>query len=173
MNWWTVTKLRNRVCSVACAAMLVMMLPATVQAATVNATVNAKFLKTLTLTSKQGFDFGTVLLPSSGSAVTLSVSRTGVLTCPPPLACSGTPKQAIFNVAGSNQQTVRIIAPAITLTNGTGGSLIFTPDVTASLTLTNSGSPGTDFGMGGSVSVSPTTPDGSYSGTITITADYQ
>jgi hypothetical protein len=159
-----------------CAALLglfALALPAKAQAASVNATVNAKFLKTLTLTSKQSFDFGTVLLPSSGSAVTLSVSRAGVLTCPAPLACSGTPRHAIFNVAGSNGQIVRIAAPAITMTNGSGGSLLFTPDVTATVTLTNSGNPGTDFGMGGSVSVSPTTPDGSYSGTITVTADYQ
>lgn len=147
--------------------------PAEAQAASVNATVNAKFLKTLTLTAKQGFDFGTVLLPGSGSAVTLSVSRTGVVTCPAPLVCSGTPKQAIFNVSGSNKQAVRITAPAITMTNGSGGSLTFTPDVQATVTLTNSGNPGTDFGMGGSVILTPTTPDGSYSGTITITADYQ
>lgn len=143
------------------------------EAATTSTTVSASFLKPLVLTAKQGLNFGQVVLPTSGSSVTLSINRTGVLTCPAALTCSGSTSQAIFNAAGSNNQTVKITVPAVTLTNGTGGILTMTPDVVASIFLTNSGAPGTDFGVGGSIIVSPTTPDGNYTGTLTVTADYQ
>jgi hypothetical protein len=164
---------RTSMCAIAVAAVAALAVPTAVGAATINAPVNAKFLKTLTLTAKQNFDFGSVLLPSSGSAVTLSISRTGVLTCPAPLACTGTARHGIFNLSGSNAQVVRITALSVPMTNGTGGTLTFVPDAPATITLTNSGSPGTDFGVGGSISVSSTTPDGTYSGTVAITAEYQ
>ena len=122
---------------------------------------------------RQDFDFGQILLPSSGSAVTMSISTTGVVTCPSPLVCSGTPRPAIFNAQGSNQQVVRITASPTTLTNTAGNTLTFTPIVPSNFTLTNSGAPGTDFGVGGSITVSPTTADGVYTGTLTVTADYQ
>lgn len=135
--------------------------------------MSASFLKPLVLTAKQGLNFGQVVLPTSGGSVTLSISRTGTLTCPAPLSCSGSTSQAVFNAAGSNNQTVKITVPDVTLSNGTGGTLTMTPDVVASFSLTNSGAPGTDFGVGGSIIVSPTTPDGNYTGTLTVTADYQ
>ncbi len=58
------------------------------------------------------------------------------------------------------------------LSNGTD-SIPFTPDAPASVTMTNSGAPGTDINIGGSISVSPTLVGGTYAGTITVTADYQ
>jgi hypothetical protein len=60
----------------------------------------------------------------------------------------------------------------VTLSNGTS-NLILTPDHAASVLLTNSGSPGVDFGVGGSVTISNTTPDGDYTGTFALTAEYQ
>lgn len=147
--------------------------PASAQAAATNITVKATLLKTLVLTAKQDFDFGQILLPSSGSNVTMSISTSGVVTCPSPLICSGTPRQAIFNAQGSKQSMVHVTATPVNLTNAAGDTLTFTPIVPADFQLANSGAPGSDFGIGGSITVGPSTADGVYTGTLTVTADYQ
>ena len=155
------------------AAMLALLQSAPAEAGTANAVVKAGLIKPLALTAKQDFDFGQIILPLSGSAVTISVSQAGVRTCPAPASCNGLAKQAIFNVQGSNQQIVKISAPSINLTNAAGNTLLFTPIAPATVTLTNSGNPGLDFNIGGSITVSSTTPDGNYTGTLVVTADYQ
>lgn len=168
-----VTHLTYKMRCVAMSAALMLMLPVPAEAASTNVTVKATLLKTLTLSAKQDFDFGQILLPSSGSAVTMSISTSGVVTCPSPLICSGTPRPAIFNAQGSKQASVQVRAAPINLTNAAGDTLTFTPIVPPNFTLSNSGFPGTDFGVGGSITVSPATADGVYSGTMQVTADYQ
>lgn len=141
------------------------------RAATVNAAVTATVSKPVMLSAKQGLDFGQIIL--SGSGGTVSVSQAGARTCPAPLTCSGTVTPGILNVSGSNGKVVLISAPAVDLTNATGDKLRFTPSVPASVTLTNSGFPGSDFNMGGSITLTATSADGVYSGVVTVTADYQ
>jgi hypothetical protein len=46
-------------------------------------------------------------------------------------------------------------------------------DNPGSALLTNSGPPGTNFSLGGSISLSSTTVSGTYSGTFNVTVDYQ
>jgi hypothetical protein len=58
------------------------------------------------------------------------------------------------------------------LVNGTD-TIAFTPDAPSSITLTSSGVPGINFDVGGSLSVSGSIPAGLYSGTMTVTANYQ
>lgn len=143
-------------------------------AASVNATVKARVLKPLQLTTKQGLDMGTILLSGAlTSNVNVSLSQAGVLTCPAPLTCSGTPLVGIMNLSGSNGNPVLISAPAVDLTNALGARIRFTPSVPATITLPNSGNPGTDFNMGGVLTLTPTTSEGTYSGVVAVTADYQ
>ncbi|MEO8619321.1 MAG: DUF4402 domain-containing protein [Sphingomicrobium sp.] len=142
-------------------------------AASVNASVNAKVIKPLQLTAKQGLDFGQILLGAGTGSWTVSLSQTGTLTCPAPLVCTGAPRTAILNVAGSNGNVVLISAATTDLTNATGSKIRFTPSAPTSVTLTNSGNPGTDFNVGGALALTATTADGTYSGVVTITADYQ
>ena len=58
------------------------------------------------------------------------------------------------------------------LVNG-GNTIPFAADVLGSLTLANSGAPGTDVDVGGTLTIDGSRPGGVYSGTLTITADYQ
>jgi hypothetical protein len=144
-----------------------------VQAATVTAQANVKVLKPLTFKSKQDLEFGQIILGGTGTK-TVSVSSTGALTCAAGLTCSGATRQAIFNVAGSNGEVVRIFAAPSDLINATDGSRMrFTPVAPASVTLINSGAPGLDFNVGGSIAIPSTTTDGVYSGVMDITVDYQ
>ncbi len=150
-------------------------IPATgARAATINASAKAKVVKPLTFTVKRNLDLGTIMLSSTPGTSTVSLSMAGVLSCGSGLTCSGAPLPAIFNVAGTNGNVVRITAVASDLINATDGSTLrFTPIAPASVTLTNSGSPGKDFNVGGSITISPTTTDGTYTGNIEVTADYQ
>ena len=142
-------------------------------AVTVTAKANVKVLKPLTFKSKQDLEFGQIILGGTGTK-TVSVSSTGVLTCAAGLTCSGATRQAIFNVAGSNGEVVRIFAAPSDLVNATDGSTMrFTPVAPASVTLVNSGMPGLDFNVGGSIAIPSTATDGIYSGVMDVTVDYQ
>jgi hypothetical protein len=140
------------------------------------ATANARIYRPLILRADRNLDLGTIVmgtLPAGGETVTLTAA--GGFTCGAGnLTCSGTPVTAQYNVQGSNNAVVRILVGASSLTNGTGGTVAFTPlaPSPATVTLTNSGAPGSNFFVGGQITVLPTTAEGVYSGNIDVTVDY-
>jgi hypothetical protein len=143
------------------------------QAASTIIQANAKVVKSLTLTAKQNLDFGTITLSGTPGTFTVSVSMAGIVSCPSGATCAGTARPAILNVQGSNGQVVRITVANASLVNSVDGSTIaYTPEAPATVTLTNSGFPGKDFNIGGSIAV-PSTADGTYSGNVEVTVDYQ
>jgi hypothetical protein len=145
-------------------------------AATVTAQAKANVVKPLTISSVQDLDLGTILLANgSWAGATVILTRGGALTCPAPLTCSGTTQVAIYNIAGSKQQSVSITVPNVTLVNQSDSTktLTLVPDNQATVTLANSGAPGSNVPIGGSITVDSTTADGTYTGTFNVTADYQ
>lgn len=161
--------------TVAAALLAAALHAAPASAETITARANAKVLKPLVLTSIQNLDLGTVLIGTgSWSGTTLSLSRAGVLTCPAPLVCSGATRVARYNVAGSNNTTVRIIVPDVTLVNQSDSTktLTMVVDSPGSVMLTNSGAPGHNFPLGGSIQLNSTTANGTYVGTFNVTVDY-
>ena len=146
-------------------------------AATQSAAVQASVIKPLTLTSLQSLDLGTITLrPGTWSGATVSLSRTGTLTCTNPnLICSGVTAVARYNVTGTNKMVVRITAPNVTLINSADASqtLSMVVDNPGQVMLTSSGAPGNDFDLGGSVTLNSTTASGTYVGTFNVTAEYQ
>lgn len=145
---------------------------ASAEAAQITIQANAKVVKALTFSSKQDLDFG-MIMPSATGTSTVSMSMMGVVTCPSGSTCSGATRPAVFNVQGSNQQVVRIFVAQSDLVNSVNGSTIrFTPVAPATVTLQNSGFPGSDFNVGGSIAI-PSTADGTYIGNIQVTAEYQ
>lgn len=149
--------------------------PAPAIAATITVKVKAQVVKPLVLKRVRDLDLGTVLVPRGAWAgATLRLSRTGALTCPASLTCSGVTQTAIYNVSGSNQMTVRISAPDVKLINQSEPSktLTMVVDSPASVPLTNSGNKGQDFPLGGSIRLDSTTTDGTYLGTFNVTVDY-
>jgi len=145
---------------------------ASAEAAQVTIQANANVVKAMTFISKQDLDFGTVM-PAATGTTTVSMSMTGAITCPAAATCTGASRPAVFNVQGSNKGLVRIFVGQSDLVNSANGSTIrFTPIAPVTVTLTNSGAPGTDFNIGGSIAI-PSTADGTYIGNIEVTADYQ
>lgn len=142
-------------------------------AATITASVSASAVKPLVFSSKQDLDFGTISLPSSVVPLTVTIANDGTRICPAPLVCSGLSRQAIFNVQGSNGQVVLITAAASDLVNASDGTkLRFTPLAPLTVILTNSGQPGRDFDVGGSITIPTTATDGLYTGDIEVTVDF-
>ena len=143
------------------------------QAAQTTIQASAKVVKSLELSSKQNLDFGTITLSGTPGTYTVSISLTGVITCPSGATCSGLAQPAIMNAQGSQGQVVVISVASSNLVNSVDNSTIpFTPVAPSSITLTNSGFPGRDFNVGGSIAI-PSTADGTYSGNVVVTANYQ
>ncbi|MFP5328890.1 MAG: DUF4402 domain-containing protein [Alphaproteobacteria bacterium] len=145
-------------------------------AETINAQAKAQVVKPLTLSAIQNLDLGTLLLgPGSWSGATVSLSRSGSLTCPANVTCSGAAMVARYNVAGSNKQTVIIHAPNVTLVNQSDSTktLTLVVDSPGSVYLPNSGAPGTNFNLGGSLTLNSTTAAGTYVGTFNVSVEYQ
>lgn len=140
------------------------------------AQASARIVRPLTLTALQDLDFGTIVVDALAAPQAVSVSQGGVLSgCSGALTCSGTVAAAQYNVTGTNNFVVNISATASDLTNtssGGGELLAFTPNAPATVTLTNSGAPGNNFNVGGSITVAPATVDGLYVGDIEVTVDY-
>ena len=120
------------------------------------AQVNATIVKPLALVRVQDLDLGTIVLgPGTWSGAAVGISRTGAFSCANAnVTCSGATAVAKYNVSGTNNQVVRITAPNVTLVNQSDPTktLTLTVDNPGSLTLTNSGNPGVDFSLGGSIS---------------------
>jgi len=138
--------------------------------------VSANIAKPLTLSWVQNLDLGTIVLgPGTWSNATVAISRAGVFSCANAnVTCTGAAMVAKYNVSGTNNQTVRISTPNVTLTNvgDPTRTLTLVVDGPGSLVLTNSGQPGTDFPLGGSIVLSSSTVGGTYSGTFNVTVDY-
>ena len=141
-----------------------------------NAISTARVVKPLTLSWVQNLDLGTIILSGAGawSGAVISISNAGVFSCSNAnVTCSGSPQPAKYRVTGTNNQVVTINAPSVTLTNQNDGvtTIALTPSSPGTVNLGNSGT-GLTFGVGGSISVSSTTPDGTYAGTFNVTVNY-
>jgi hypothetical protein len=141
------------------------------------AQVQASVVKPLILTSLQNLDLGTMTLgPGTWSNATVAISKAGTFSCTNAnVICTGATQVASYNVSGTNNRTVLISAPNVTLVNQADPTktLTLVVDKPASVLLTNSGPPGTNFSLGGSITLSSTTAGGTYSGTFNVTVDYQ
>lgn len=140
------------------------------------AVVTASVVKPLTLTAVQDLHLGTFTLqPGTWSNAVVGISKAGVFTCNANVTCSGTTQVAQFTVSGTNNQTVKVTAPNVTLVNQVDSSqtLLLTVDAPTTIALPNSGSKGVTFNIGGTLNLSSTTADGDYSGVLNVTVDYQ
>lgn len=147
-------------------------------AATADASARARILTPLTLNSTQNFDLGDIVL--SGAApftATVKLSQAGVRTCPVTVTCSGTPTVAKYEVTGTKNVSVNIVAQDVTLTGSNGGSLTLKmADSSAvkyypvSVPLGATGVAA--FSLGGEITIADTTTDGVYTGTFNVTAEY-
>jgi hypothetical protein len=141
-----------------------------------NSAATAKIVKPLTLTWVQDLDLGTIVLGTgTWAATTVGITSAGAFSCGNSnVSCSGATKPAQYKVTGTNNQRVLITAPNVTLTNQNDSTktLQLTVDNPGFVDLGNSGNAGVTFGLGGSIAVSSTTVDGTYTGQFNVTVNY-
>ena len=168
---------RRLLAAIAAAASL--MLPAAASgapvAATKNATGAATVLKSLSIVKKADLDFGELVVTTAGTAVLNPVSgavtTTGTIV---PVGTAGHP--ATFTATGSKNSVVNIKVPtaAVTLTRvGGGGTMTvsnWTLDGKSNRKIPLNSA--FDFNVGGTLNVGANQPDGTYTGTFTVTVQY-
>lgn len=142
-----------------------------------NSTATARIVKPLTLTYVRDLDLGTIVLSGAGAwtGASVAINRSGTFSCANSnVTCSGATQTAQYRVTGTNNQTVTVSAPNVTMTNQTDGTstLLLTVDGPGTVNLGNSGSVGLTFDLGGQIVVASTTPDGTYAGTFNVTVNY-
>jgi len=150
--------------------------PAVAATPSAQANATAKIYKPLTISKTQDLDFGTIVLVGasfSNEVVTVPISGPIVCGGGANVTCGGTPTAAKFHLAGSNNAAVTVNSPTFDLTGP--ATLSVTPtSLTQSVNLGAAGNTtGIDVLLGGSITLGSATPDGVYTGTWTVTADYQ
>ncbi|MBW0006398.1 MAG: DUF4402 domain-containing protein [Sphingomonas sp.] len=158
----------------AASALALYSVPAAAVSPATQATATARVFRPLTIQFQQNLDFGNLVLSGGVFAgQVISMDQAGVLTgCGSNVTCSGAPAPARYKLIGTNNAIVTITCPGFNLTGP--GTLAFTPNAPATVNLGANGSTtGVIFGIGGSITLASTTPDGTYTGTFQVTADYQ
>ena len=144
-------------------------------AATKNATGTASILKSLSILKKTDLDFGELVVTTAGTAVidplSGAVTTTGTIV---PVGTAGHP--ATFTATGSKNSVVNIRIPstAVTLTRVGGGGTMTVSNWTLD-GKSNRKFPlnsAFNFNVGGTLNVGTNQPDGTYTGTFTVTVQY-
>lgn len=142
-----------------------------------NSTATARVVKPLTLTYVRDLNLGTIVLSGAGAwaGATVGISRVGAFACANSnVTCSGATQTAQYKITGTNNQTVLVTAPNVTMTNQNDGTstLLLAVDSPGTVALGNSGTAGLTFDLGGQITVASNTPDGTYVGTFNVTVNY-
>jgi len=146
---------------------------ATPVSATTDASGKALILVPLTLTKVTDLDFGTIITSSTSGTVSIAAdgsgqSFTGGVT---PLA-SALGSRAQFAGAGTpNQQVGLFLAPPATIKDGLGNSMPISMNFESTSVIIDS-TRAFFVGVGGTVNVGANQPDGVYTGTFTVLAQY-
>ena len=156
--------------ALASTAVAAAMLSSGAQAATATGTAKVEILVPVELSTITDMDFGLVAAGASSGVVTLPVGS-NTRACVN-VTCIGTASRGSFQVTNaSNGQVIQLSATNATLT-GPGANMAVTTVLSASSVTFNSASLET-VNVGGSLAVGTNQAAGSYTGTFTVTAQYQ
>ena len=140
-----------------------------------DAEARVEILRGLTFDRTQNLALGTVVLRGAGTwSADVSIARDGTFDCDGNsgnVTCSNPHQEARYLVTGSAGYDVDIESGPVTLTNANSDTLTLTPDHDDVVTL-DATTGELEFGVGGSVTVDNLTPDGVYTGTFQVTAEY-
>jgi hypothetical protein len=164
---------RNILIAAGLAAALAAPASATPVPAIKDASGKALILVPLTLTKIADLDFGTVISSASSGTVSIAAdgsgqSVTGGVT---PIASAPGAAGQFAGAGTPNEQVSLFLAPPASLKDGNGNSLPISMNLEATSVVIDS-TRAFFVGVGGTVTVGPNQPDGLYSGTFTVLAQY-
>jgi hypothetical protein len=141
-------------------------------ATTQSASASVEILSTLNVAKVADLNFGQIAANGAG---TLTIAGDGTTTCAAALVCTGTRAPASFSVAGTagTAVTAAVTTPSITLSDGAGHSMtVNTFDVyfPAGSTLVGGA---TTFDVGAKLAVGAAQVAGAYTGSFSVSVEYQ
>jgi hypothetical protein len=145
----------------------------TVSAASVSANASANVITPLSITETNGINFGDVSVGAAGGTVVLDTTGGRTVTGDAEAVAGGTVLSGAYSVTGEGTKAYSITFPAsATISSGANNMTVngFNHDAGASPALTG----GSDtFNVGATLNIGASQPAGTYSGTYTLTVDYQ
>lgn len=166
-----------------------------------NGSARVNIVRGLSLVSSGDIDFGTIVLPGTvtGATTTVAVDTAGDVTtsCGAGFTCSlltgDTSTYETYDLTGTRGVNVNITVPntatmyvdgnaanpslAVSLVSDLPAGVVGVTDTVHTVTLPTSAAPGSaaafQFNIGGSISVSDSQADGAYTGTFSVSADYE
>ena len=148
---------------------------------TANTTASANIVAPAQLTATRTLDFGTVAKPTSGTT-TVTVASAASGTATPSVSggngfipTSGLAHASTFHLVGTNGQTYSITSNTLSFTGATGNLASVGPEtpVAASGTLNTLPASGVDdLFVGGHFDITSTTATNTYSGTLSLTVNF-
>jgi hypothetical protein len=149
--------------------------------ASANTTAQANIVAPGQISATRTLEFGTIAKPSTGTT-TVTVASASSDTATPGVSggngfvpTAGQAHAATFHLIGANAQTYSVTANTLTFTNATGNLTNVGPEtpVSAASTLNTLPASGTDdLYVGGHFDISTTTTVQAYSGTISLTVNF-
>lgn len=148
------------------------------QASVLAGLVQARIFRALAITASQNLAFGRISKPSSGAGTVSLAPASGAVTVSgigvKALGSSASAAGA-FIISGEGGQSVSVSVPSFTMTGATGSITVTTnPTVSGAQVLSGAlGAAATlPLQVGGSFNLSAATPAESYSGSVTVTVQY-
>lgn len=143
--------------------------------ATATATARAEVLQQISAVNTAELDFGTISRGSVSGQVVIAADGSGRSVSGGVSGAGGDPHPAQFLASGTPARTYTISHDGgATLTNGTGNTLTITSLVIdGPATRQFDGNGQSVIGVGGVLSVAGNQAEGSYSGSFSLTVDYQ
>lgn len=147
-----------------------------------NAVANATIVAPATVTATRTLEFGTIAKPTTTSN-TITVPSAAAATATPTVTgtgnafipTAGQARAAIFRLVGTASQAIAVNTTSLTFVNQTGNLTNVSPQtpVASVGSLTQLPASGMDdFFVGGQFDVSPTTTTQAYTGTLTLSIDF-
>lgn len=173
--------MKLRIALAAAAAMLAAGSAATAAPVTANTTAQANIVAPGQMSATRDLEFGTIAKPTTGTTtVTVASATTGTAT--PSVSggngfvpTSGLAHAATFHLVGSNGQTYSVTSSTLSFTSATGNLTAIGPEspVAASGVLNTLPASGIDdVFVGGHFDITPTTTVAAYSGTLSLTINF-
>ena len=163
----------------AVAAAMVVSSPALAQSsASATTTGTTTIIQPVTVSQSSPLSFGTIVRPGTGSStISIGTGADTVSTTGTAVALRGTTSRARYTVSGEGGETIVVSMPTsfnLTKSGSPDIPVTLTRNPAGNLTLSNAaGATGTAaLDIGGSFTVSSTTPTGDYTGSFTVTVSY-
>ena len=164
----------NKLILAAClAALSTGLYSASAAAASTTANASANVITPLAISEVNGMDFGDVSVGAAGGTVVLDATGGRTVTGDAEAVTGGTQAAGVYNVTGMGTKAYSISDPGSVIISSAGNNMTvntFTHDAGPTPALTG----GADtFNVGATLNINPSQPPGAYSGTYTLTVNYQ